>query len=174
VKRRERELIMRQGAVLADDPRDRARGERLAEDLEGSPLRGRPIRHRLRNFLPTADSYLASLGGPLPYMQRLRAIADEIERHEESLERARRELADECADAAAFARRWRKAAESWRFDAVNELIDKHNRYFPAESRLPMDPRTGDFVLVGGKPYRMEPLGAGWVLERFPAKLRPAA
>jgi hypothetical protein len=26
---------------------------------------------------------------------------------------------------------------------VNELIDRHNRFYPAESRLPMDPRTRD-------------------------------
>ena len=108
-------------------------------------------------------------------MQRLRAIADEIGAHEEALSRAWQELAEECAgDAAAFARRWRETAESWRFDAVNELIDKHNRYFPAESRLPMDPRTGDFVLVGGEPYRKQPLGASWILERFPLRSRRAA
>jgi hypothetical protein len=31
----------------------------------------------------------------------------------------------------------------------------------------MNPRTGDFVLVGGKPYRREPLDAAWALRRFP-------
>jgi hypothetical protein len=175
VKRRERELIMRQGAVLADDPRDRAQGDAIARDLDGSPLRGRPVRQRLRNFRPSAESYLASLGGPLPYMQRLRAIADETQAHDDALRQAWHELAEECAtDPSAFERRWRERAHSWRFDAVNELIEKHNRYFPAESRLPMDPRTGDFVLVGGKPYRMDPLGPGWVLERFPPRLLDAA
>ena len=28
----------------------------------------------------------------------------------------------------------------------------------------------DFALVGGRPYRREPLGAEWILERFPASL----
>jgi hypothetical protein len=32
----------------------------------------------------------------------------------------------------------------------------------------MDPRTRDFVQVGGKSYRREPLDATWILERFPA------
>ena len=31
----------------------------------------------------------------------------------------------------------------------------------------MDPRTGDFVKRGGASYRLEPLDADWVLERFP-------
>jgi hypothetical protein len=38
----------------------------------------------------------------------------------------------------------------------------------------MDPRTGDFVAVDGTSYRRRRLDAGWVLERFPARLRRAA
>jgi hypothetical protein len=35
----------------------------------------------------------------------------------------------------------------------------------------MDPRTRDFVKIGGRPYTQEPLDADWILERFPT-LRP--
>ena len=70
-------------------------------------------------------------------------------------------------DPAAFERAWRRRAATWRFDAVNELIARHNLFYPVEARLPMDPRTRDFVLVGGKPYRIRPLDAAWILERFP-------
>jgi hypothetical protein len=59
------------------------------------------------------------------------------------------------------------------FDEVNDLIDRHNRWYPAESRLPMDPRRGDFALVNGRDYRLEPLDTEWVLERFPADLATA-
>jgi hypothetical protein len=52
---------------------------------------------------------------------------------------------------------------------VNDLIERHNRHYPAESRLPMNPRTGDFVLVNGRPYTREPIRASWILERFPAE-----
>jgi hypothetical protein len=48
------------------------------------------------------------------------------------------------------------------------LIERHNRFFPVEARLAMDPRTGDYVLLGGKRYDRAPLDAGWILERFPA------
>lgn len=173
--RRERERILSQGAIRQDGPRDRAHARTLAGDLEGSPLAGRPVRRRWRNFQPAADSYLASLGGPLPYMRRLREIADETEAHEAALERRWLELAAECnGDGESFARRWRRVAERWSFDAVNALIDKHNRYYPAESRLPMDPRTGDFVPVLGEPYRKAPLDADWVLARFPPVLSRAS
>jgi hypothetical protein len=114
---------------------------------------------------------VASLGGPLAYMRRLRQVELETEQHEERLLEAWRALAEECAgDDSAFARRWRLTAERWSFTSVNELIDRHNRWYPTEARLPMDPRSGDFVLVAGRPYRRRPLDAAWVLERFPAEL----
>ena len=54
-----------------------AERERLDADHELNPLIGKPLRRRLRNFRAEADNYLASLGGPLPYMQRLREIEDD-------------------------------------------------------------------------------------------------
>ncbi len=161
---------MSEGAIRKDDPRDVAHARRLAEDVEGSPLKGRRIRQRLKNFVAGADSYVTSMGGPLPWMQRRRMIEDETALHELRLTEARDELAGTGGSEAEFADRWRRIAERWSFDAVNELIEKHNRNFPAETRLPMDPRTGDFVRLNGKPYRLEPLDARWVLERFPAAL----
>jgi hypothetical protein len=174
--RREREELMGQwgGRRADDDPREQAVGDALARDLEGSPVTGRPQRYRLRNFRPTPESYIASLGGPLPYMRRLRQIADETAEHERQLAEARAELAEVTPDAAEFAALWEQLARRWRFDAVNELIERHNRYFPAEARLPMDPKTRDYALVNGKPYRLDPLGAPWILERFPARLEQAA
>jgi hypothetical protein len=56
---------------------------------------------------------------------------------------------------------------------VNELIDRHNRNFPAEARLPMDPRTRDFVKINGRSYERKPLDEQWILERWPADLSAA-
>jgi hypothetical protein len=56
---------------------------------------------------------------------------------------------------------------------VNDLIDRHNRWYPAESRLPMDPRRGDYALVNGRDYRLAPLGPEWVLDRFSPDLATA-
>jgi hypothetical protein len=166
--RRDREAILGEWGLRDASAREQAALALLEEDLEDSPLSGKPLRSRLRNFRPAVDRYVASLGGPLPYMRRLRQIELETEDHERRLAEAWRDLAGSChGDADAFASRWRGLAERWSFDAVNELIARHNRWYPTEARLPMDPRSGDFVLVGGKPYRREPLGAIWILERFP-------
>ncbi len=116
---------------------------------------------RLRNFRPDADSYLASLGGPRPYMVRLRQISALTTAHQQALAEA---YVAHGGDSAA----WVALVEGWDFSEVNELIDRHNRWYPAESRLPMDPRTGDYALVNGEHYRKRPLDARWVLEQFPS------
>jgi len=169
VDKRERERILGQwgGSRIDDDARDRAVGDAVARDLDGSPLVGRPQRFRARNFRPTAETYIASLGGPLPYMRRLRQIAEETAAHERQLAQARAELLAQGEDD--FPARWERLARRWRFDAVNELIRRHNRFFPAEARLAMDPTTRDYALVNGRPYWISPLGREWILERFPAR-----
>jgi hypothetical protein len=155
-RQRPEEIIGEWGVRDVTPPSQKERRDLEAErDL--NPLTGRPLRRRLRNFRAETDMYLASLGGPLPYMRRLRDIEALTEAH---LERLAEAYAERRAD-------WQSVAERWDFTDVNELIEKHNRFYPAESRLPMDPRTRDFVKVGGREYRREPLDAAWILERFP-------
>jgi hypothetical protein len=139
--------------------------ERSFEDPEAG---GQPLSRRARQTRRTVEAYLKA-GGVPRYMQRLREIEVERQRERRRLERAYGALRDECGgDEAAFASRWRSRARSWRFDKLNELIEQHNAWYPIEARLPMDPRTRDYVLVRGRSYRREPAGADWVLSEFPA------
>jgi hypothetical protein len=158
---------MGQGATRPETPRERRERELLEAALESSPVRGAPLRQRLRNFRPDPESSVRALGGPTMWMRRLRAIEDAVEQHERRLDEAWRTLAEELEDQAEFASAWQGLAGNWSFAEVNELIERHNRNFPAEARLPMDPRTRDFVRINGRPYRREPLDAQWILERFP-------
>ena len=96
-----------------------------------------------------------------------------MERHEVELGECWLALAEAASDADAFAREWRETARAWSFAQVNELIDRHNRNFPAEARLPMDPRTRDFVKINGRSYERTPLDEQWILERWPADLSAA-
>jgi hypothetical protein len=171
VQRREREAILKQGVTRPETPRDRREREALEQDVQENPLAGRPVRQRLRNFRPDASAAIAALGGPTAWMRRLRAIELELERHERLLADAREALLAETRDGEAFERAWRELAESWNFAEINELIEGHNRNFPAESRLPMNPRTGDFVLINGRPYTREPLDADWIFARFPPTMQ---
>jgi hypothetical protein len=175
LRRTEAERVLGEWGVRDVTPDEAVVRGALDEALADNPLKGRPLRRRWRNFTTDPAGYVASLGGPLPYMQRLRLIEEQTEAHLHRLERCRLALAAELrGDAEAFARRWRETARAWQFGEVNDLIDRHNRFFPAESRLPMDPRTGDFVSIDGDSYRCRRLDADWVLDRFPPQLVAAS
>jgi hypothetical protein len=160
VRRRPEDIIGEWGVRDVTPPSQRER-EQLERDADLNPLVGKPLRRRYRNFTPEADNYFTALVGPPPYMQRLRQIEQAIDRHLEEL-----------GEAYAAHRRdpdgWRAVAEGWNFHEVNDLIARHNRWYPTETRLPMDPKTRDFVRVGGRDYRRDPLDGDWILERFPA------
>jgi hypothetical protein len=158
---------MGQGATRPETPRERREREVLEADLESSPMRGAPLRQRVRNFRPDAESAVRALGGPTAWMRRLRAIEDAVEQHERQLADAWLRLARELEDPAEFGPTWRELADGWSFAEVNELIERHNRNFPAEARLAMDPRTRDFVRLNGRSYQRDPLDASWILDRFP-------
>jgi hypothetical protein len=155
------EDIIGEWGVRDVTPPSQAERRKLQAEAELNPLVGKALPRRIRRFRPEADRYLASLGGPLPYMQRLRQIDDLIDAHTERLARA---YAEHAGDADA----WRAIARRWDFYEVNDLIDRHNRWYPIEARLPMDPKTRDYVKVGGRPYWRERLDADWILARFPA------
>lgn len=158
--RRRPEEIIGEWGVRDVTPPSQAERRRLAHEAEVNPLAGRALPRRVRRFRPEADRYLASLGGPLPYMRRLRQIDDAVAAHEERLAAAYEELRSDPA-------RWRRFAERWDFGDVNDLIARHNRWFPTEARLAMDPRTRDYVQIGGRSYRRAPLDVDWIFERFP-------
>ena len=174
MKKSERDAIMRQGVVLPETPRQRRERAALEEDLQTIALTGKPLPIRARHFRPSADAYLLATRGPLPYMLRLREIEQQTEAHESILRDAWLSLADECDDDdARFRLQWEATARAHAFDEVNDLIDRHNRWYPVESRLPMDPRRRDYALVNGRDFRLDELDAAWVLERFPAELSSA-
>jgi hypothetical protein len=173
MEKAERDAILRQGVVLPETPRQRRELAALKEDLETIPLAGKPLPIRPRAFRPTAEAYLVATRGPLPYMLRLREIEQGTAELESRLQEAWEALAAECEDEPArFRREWKDRVAALRFDDLNDLIERHNLWYPVESRLPMDPRRGDYALVNGRDYRLEPLDDQWVLERFPAELRP--
>jgi hypothetical protein len=159
--------LMSEGAIRPETPQDRRERETLEADLESSPVRGKPLRQRMRNLRPDAESGIRALGGPTAWMRRLRAIEDALDQHERQLREAWRALAVEHEEPAEFAAAWRDLADNWRFADVNGLIERHNENFPVEARLAMDPRTRDFVRVNGRSYLREPLDAHWILDRFP-------
>lgn len=158
----EREAILREDAPRAQTARERRQLEDITEDLRSSPLRSEALPLRLRNFRPSTEGYLASLGGPLPYMTRLVEIESMTAAHAAALGAERAHVAA-TVPPERFAEAWREVVERWSFDEVNDLIARHNRWYPVEARLPMDPRRRDYALVNGRDYRLTPLDTEWAL-----------
>jgi hypothetical protein len=158
-KRRPEDIIGEWG-IRDVTPPSAAERDRLAGEHELNPLVGAALPRRIRRFGAQAHTYLASLGGPLPYMQRARLIDEETERHRARLAEAYEACRDEPDE-------WRRIVDRWDFGDVNDLIERHNRWYPVEARLPMDPKTKDYVEVGGRPYWRRPLGPQWILRQFP-------
>jgi hypothetical protein len=116
----------------------------------------------------TIEQYLRA-GATPRFIERALQIEDAISRHRRRLARAYRlTRARHAGDPQGFERRWRAVAQRWAFADVNELIAEHNQWYPAERRLPMNPRTGDYVTAGGRDWRRRELDAAWILEQFPA------
>ncbi|MDQ3631474.1 MAG: hypothetical protein M3417_09475 [Actinomycetota bacterium] len=128
---------------------------------------GRPLSERTLQRQRTVESYLR--GDAIPrYMQRAAEIERGQREHRRRLAAEHHRLRECCgADAERFARAWEARAQTWDFTALNDLIRQHNEWYPVERDLPMDPRTGDYVLVHGRSYKRELVGPQWVLAQFP-------
>jgi hypothetical protein len=141
----------------------------VARDLESATGKGQPLSSRAAQTQRSIDAYLKSGVRPR-WMERVGDIDAGIAHARLRLARAHRALRGECAgDRAMFAERWHARAHSWNFDELNELIEQHNDWYPIERDLPLNPRTGDYVRVGGRSYRRPILSPQWILEQFPAE-----
>ena len=150
---------------MHEDPRNPAEkvvGRDIADQT------GRKLSNDVLRYERSVDSYLKAGVRPR-WMERLIEIERGTRRARNELERLYGELREAFeGDRGAFAARWRAVAEQWDFEEINELVRVHNEWYPVERDLPIDPRTGEYVLITGRSYRREELGPAWVLARFPA------
>ncbi len=151
------------------DEDQRSPVERIVErDLDEQTGKGRPLSSRAAQTQRSIDAYLKAGVRPR-WMERVGDIDNAIAYERRRLARAHRALRGECdGDPQMFAARWRELARNWRFDDdLQRLIEQHNDWYPIERNLPLNPRTGDYVRVGGRSYRRPVLGPEWILEQFP-------
>ena len=149
------------------DPRSPA--ERLLDKNRDPEDSGRQLSRHARQYQRTLEGYLQAGHRPR-WMERLGEIDYGVARERRRLQRAYETLKAQCdGDTREFARRWREIARGWLFDDLNELIARHNEWYPIERQLPMDPRTRDYVLIHGRSHRRDLLDAAWVLHEFPAE-----
>jgi len=170
MRREEREQILKQGVVAPRHP---------APGASGRARGGHPLQRAPRAAAAAPPPQLPSRSGRIPVRPgraaalhgAARTITELTQEHERRLAARWRELAG-AGSTRRRSRRLEGRVETWSFDEVNDLIDRHNRFYPAESRLPMDPRTGDYALVGGEDYRRRRLDAQWGARALSGRARP--
>jgi hypothetical protein len=102
----------------------------------------------IRNFTISTEDRVRALAGPPAYVRRRRAIED--------LEQAIVDRLIEARDLTDPLRVLRsKRAIDTLLARVNDLIERHNRYYPSEANLPLQPRTGA-LLERGVPWKPLP------------------
>ncbi len=157
-----------QASMQRIDDEQRTPVERIVgRYLDDQTGKGRPLSSRASQTQRSIDAYLKSGVRPR-WMERVVEIDAGIARERRRLQQAYVELQHECGgNVGLFEYRWRAVAQTWAFGELNDLIEQHNEWYPIERDLPLNPRTGDYVRVGGRSYRRPVLGPEWVLEQFP-------
>ncbi|HEU4702204.1 MAG TPA: hypothetical protein VFS37_06940, partial [Conexibacter sp.] len=140
----------------------------LRERTEDLPGVGKPLSERARLGQRSVEAYLTGANNPPRWMERVREIDQALKRERRLLEAERRSLrARFRRDREGFARAWRAFASergrSAEYQELNELIRAHNEWYPVERNLPVNPRTGEWVTVGGRSFLRPVVGAEWIL-----------
>lgn len=154
--------------------RDRHIGEKLASQDIPEAIKGKPLQIPQFNFTISLENKVRSMFGPPYYARRARWIEDMTSRLMEDLVYEYANMADRFVDdPQAFAIHWNTLIYSLELDELNNLIEKHNTYYPMEAKLRIDPESGA-PLVGSVPW--EPLGkisCEGLLRTFPPDINVA-
>jgi hypothetical protein len=109
---------------------------------------------RLDELLPASRNFTLSLAervrgqeGAPAHLRRKRAIEDGVGAYLKLLREQR--------TGGAGAAELRRLATRLDLSRLNDLIDRHNRWYPIEANLPIDPRSGR-SLDGDRPFRELP------------------
>lgn len=159
---------------MADPSRDSPAERYLRERAEDLPGVGKPLTERARLGQRSVEAYLMGANNPPRWMERVREIDQALRRERRLLEAEWRALrARHARDPGAFARAWRAFAarrgRSREYRELNELIRAHNEWYPVERNLPVNPRTGEWVTVGGRSFVRPLVGAEWILRELPTE-----
>ena len=149
-------------ARIADEPTRPGHEKHLSEHVPSSLI---ALEDRVRAL---------AIGGAPAWSRRLKRIHDLTLAITAELRAEWHALASKArGDRPRFAAAWQSHAERFDFAQVNDLVERHNRYFPAEANLPMDVKTLDYVAFSGGDYRRQPLDSHWILRQFPPDLEAA-
>ncbi len=150
--------------------KDRMIGEKLASQGIPENLKGKPLKIPQANFTISLENKVKSMFGPPHYATRARRIENITQKLIEDLAVEHENMKQEYDDRPeVFARKWQELIASLELDDLNELIEKHNQYYPMEANLQIDPETGA-PLAGAVPWEpKKKITVEELLKRFSVK-----
>ncbi len=114
-----------------------------------------------RNFRLAFEERLRAIVSGVPaYIRRRRLIED--------LVAAKLQILLNLKSGGASAEDLRAKAESLDLRRINDLIDRHNRYYPIEANLPVDPHSGVLLDRGERWRPMDPVTPEALVARMAA------
>jgi len=149
--------------------RDRLLGEQLASHEFDENVIGKPLNIPEVNFTIPLEKKVLAVSGPPYYAVRARQIEQLTDQLMKDLTINYRKMAEQFGHhPEVFSRRWKKAVESIELDMLNDLIERHNNYFPIEANLAIDPKS-EALMFGAAPWEpKEKVTTESLLQRFPA------
>lgn len=122
--------------------RDQRLGDQLASHQFDSCVAGKPLKIPQVNFTIPLEKKIQALSGPPYFAVRARRIEHMTDQLIEKLTAKYSNMIEKFGSRPnVFARKWKELIEGWPLDRLNDLIEKHNKYFPIEANLPIDPRS---------------------------------
>ena len=121
-------------------------------------------------FKISLEARMRAAAGIPAFMRRKRRIEDLEQALLEALDEVyEAELSEHGGDASAAYEALAQRARKMDLALLNDLADRHNRYYPIEANLPHDVQTGR-IMLGGRPWQPLPPFTGEVfLERWRAR-----
>ena len=158
--------------------RMKARDRLIAKKLESSDIpkemKGRPLRLPQMNFPVPLEKLIQAMYGPPRYALRARQIEDKTDRLMEAVATEYTNMVNTVGKhPKRFAQKWKEFICSLQLYELNDLIERHNMYYPIEANLAIDPKSEGF-LIGSIPWEpKEKITTEALLKEFPPYITAA-
>jgi hypothetical protein len=149
---------------------DSAREEAIEESLRefAAPGAHGPLYVRASPFYLETCDYLKAAAGPPAWSIRLARLHRMIDELRSDLMREQGDMRERHRGSReALSQEWRRYLAGLDLSPINELIEKHNAYYPIEAGLRMQWPSGRYILPGGTEFPMPLVSVESLLAEFP-------
>ena len=154
--------------------RDRLIAKRLESTDIPEDIKGRPLRIPQMVMKIPMEKLVQSMFGPPKYALRARRIEDKTDKLMKEITTEYINMVDRFGkDPEIFAQQWKEYIGSLELKELNDLIERHNMYYPVEANLNIDLKTEGF-LIGSTLWKpKEKITIEGLLKQFPPNITAA-